>query len=378
MSKVLSANRAARKKEPLKPKSKDSRSDTKATKSDPTTGEQEIRDLRSKLRSHRYVKETQSVMSVTNSQTPSKPKFIISQVVDDPVPKDRVQTSAAVSSGPCNGHNENDVGLSHVDGSQITPLSGISKAKSTTPRSALRLKTPPGLKYNRRKCVTIVDGKNSANRSMSSPQNTKSPSGVSLLRFSKTPVPESDIRNKTSSGSDAEVPVPVDSPDQTRLSPEAPEPLASTQAEVAEATKAMEAVPDPTKSVETYQQPDPPEVTVAGAPIELTPSETALSESAPSEPVEPDDEDIGDTFKKSPDGRYIKQDEEIGRGSFKTVYRGLDVETGVAVAWCELMVSYISLYVADSQSRLVSIVALPLSSAANWTISRLDVLVLMH
>jgi WNK lysine deficient protein kinase len=26
----------------------------------------------------------------------------------------------------------------------------------------------------------------------------------------------------------------------------------------------------------------------------------------------------------------------LGRGSFKTVYRGLDTETGVAVAWCEL------------------------------------------
>uniref|UniRef100_A0A915HHB8 Protein kinase domain-containing protein n=1 Tax=Romanomermis culicivorax TaxID=13658 RepID=A0A915HHB8_ROMCU len=39
---------------------------------------------------------------------------------------------------------------------------------------------------------------------------------------------------------------------------------------------------------------------------------------------------------KSPDGRFLKFNEEIGRGSFKTVYRGLDTETGVAVAWCEL------------------------------------------
>uniref|UniRef100_A0A0N4U3W6 non-specific serine/threonine protein kinase n=1 Tax=Dracunculus medinensis TaxID=318479 RepID=A0A0N4U3W6_DRAME len=37
-----------------------------------------------------------------------------------------------------------------------------------------------------------------------------------------------------------------------------------------------------------------------------------------------------------PDGRFLKFDEELGRGSFKTVYRGLDTETGVAVAWCEL------------------------------------------
>ncbi|VIO87624.1 Protein kinase domain containing protein [Brugia malayi] len=42
---------------------------------------------------------------------------------------------------------------------------------------------------------------------------------------------------------------------------------------------------------------------------------------------------------KSPDGRFLKFDEELGRGSFKTVYRGLDTETGVAVAWCELQES---------------------------------------
>ncbi|XP_055929291.1 serine/threonine-protein kinase WNK1-like isoform X3 [Argiope bruennichi] len=38
----------------------------------------------------------------------------------------------------------------------------------------------------------------------------------------------------------------------------------------------------------------------------------------------------------SPDGRFLKFEEEIGRGSFKTVYKGLDTLTGVAVAWCEL------------------------------------------
>lgn len=43
--------------------------------------------------------------------------------------------------------------------------------------------------------------------------------------------------------------------------------------------------------------------------------------------------DVDDNFF-----RYLKFDEEIGRGSFKTVYRGLDTETGVSVAWCELQV----------------------------------------
>ena len=42
----------------------------------------------------------------------------------------------------------------------------------------------------------------------------------------------------------------------------------------------------------------------------------------------------------SPDERFLKFDVEIGRGSFKTVFKGLDTETGVAVAWCELQVRF--------------------------------------
>jgi len=40
----------------------------------------------------------------------------------------------------------------------------------------------------------------------------------------------------------------------------------------------------------------------------------------------------------SPNGRFLKFDLHIGRGSFKTVFKGLDTETGVHVAWCELQV----------------------------------------
>ncbi len=41
---------------------------------------------------------------------------------------------------------------------------------------------------------------------------------------------------------------------------------------------------------------------------------------------------------ESPDKRFLKYDVEIGHGSFKTVYKGLDTESGVPVAWCELHV----------------------------------------
>lgn len=51
-----------------------------------------------------------------------------------------------------------------------------------------------------------------------------------------------------------------------------------------------------------------------------------------------DDEDDVPASASSPDGRYLKFGAEIGRGSFKTVFKGLDTNSGVAVAWCELQV----------------------------------------
>uniref|UniRef100_A0A8C6WPT4 Protein kinase domain-containing protein n=1 Tax=Neogobius melanostomus TaxID=47308 RepID=A0A8C6WPT4_9GOBI len=44
----------------------------------------------------------------------------------------------------------------------------------------------------------------------------------------------------------------------------------------------------------------------------------------------------------SPDGRFLKFNIEIGRGSFKTVFKGLDTETTVEVAWCELQTQGLS------------------------------------
>uniref|UniRef100_A0AAY4D8Y0 non-specific serine/threonine protein kinase n=1 Tax=Denticeps clupeoides TaxID=299321 RepID=A0AAY4D8Y0_9TELE len=60
----------------------------------------------------------------------------------------------------------------------------------------------------------------------------------------------------------------------------------------------------------------------------------------PAEPEKIPEEDTEEVETKavgtSPDGRFLKFDIEIGRGSFKTVYKGLDTETTVEVAWCEL------------------------------------------
>uniref|UniRef100_A0A8C3UUV6 non-specific serine/threonine protein kinase n=1 Tax=Catharus ustulatus TaxID=91951 RepID=A0A8C3UUV6_CATUS len=38
----------------------------------------------------------------------------------------------------------------------------------------------------------------------------------------------------------------------------------------------------------------------------------------------------------SPGGRFLKFDIELGRGAFKTVFKGFDTDTWVEVAWCEL------------------------------------------
>lgn len=60
----------------------------------------------------------------------------------------------------------------------------------------------------------------------------------------------------------------------------------------------------------------------------------------------------------SPDERFLKFEEEIGRGSFKTVYRGLDTQTGVSVAWCELQVKDKTFLFFLILSSIVTIVAM--------------------
>ncbi|NXP04435.1 WNK4 kinase, partial [Thinocorus orbignyianus] len=61
------------------------------------------------------------------------------------------------------------------------------------------------------------------------------------------------------------------------------------------------------------------------------------------EPEETESEEVETrAVATSPDGRYLKFDIEIGRGSFKTVYKGLDTETTVEVAWCELQTRKLS------------------------------------
>uniref|UniRef100_A0A0K8W7B8 non-specific serine/threonine protein kinase n=1 Tax=Bactrocera latifrons TaxID=174628 RepID=A0A0K8W7B8_BACLA len=72
---------------------------------------------------------------------------------------------------------------------------------------------------------------------------------------------------------------------------------------------------------------------VSSTNSKTTTSTQSTISSAKSSCKDDDDEPVA----MSPCGRFFKYDKEVGRGSFKTVYRGLDTETGVAVAWCELL-----------------------------------------
>ena len=56
-------------------------------------------------------------------------------------------------------------------------------------------------------------------------------------------------------------------------------------------------------------------------------------------PEDGEEDEVEKAVEVSPSGVFLKFNEEIGRGSFKAVYKGLDTTTGVFVAWCELQVS---------------------------------------
>ena len=47
--------------------------------------------------------------------------------------------------------------------------------------------------------------------------------------------------------------------------------------------------------------------------------------------------DSGDDFvERDPSGRYVRYNEFLGKGAFKTVYKGFDEEDGTEVAWCQV------------------------------------------
>uniref|UniRef100_A0A8C5P4H2 Serine/threonine-protein kinase WNK4 n=1 Tax=Jaculus jaculus TaxID=51337 RepID=A0A8C5P4H2_JACJA len=131
------------------------------------------------------------------------------------------------------------------------------------------------------------------------------------------------------------VPEPPDPPDSVGLGPtksaqpSSVEPPEGTWPGAAPVTSADSARPELTGSTGGSASREPPRVPDAAARERRREQE------------EKEDTET-QAVATSPDGRYLKFDIEIGRGSFKTVYRGLDTDTTVEVAWCELQTRKLS------------------------------------
>lgn len=98
----------------------------------------------------------------------------------------------------------------------------------------------------------------------------------------------------------------------------------------------------------------PEEQKEAGRDAERKEASDAAREQGKAKKEEPEEEADMKAVATSLDGRFLKFDIELGRGSFKTVYKGLDTETWVEVAWCELQVSSSSRTVSGFFFRFVS------------------------
>jgi hypothetical protein len=105
------------------------------------------------------------------------------------------------------------------------------------------------------------------------------------------------------------------------------------------ATKSQSSVQMDLPETETEKPPEEENKEAKELPKETKPAVATEKEKEKSDTEELEEEEEEEAVDVSPNGRYLKFDEEIGRGSFKTVYRGLDTQTGVSVAWCELQVS---------------------------------------
>lgn len=126
---------------------------------------------------------------------------------------------------------------------------------------------------------------------------------------------------------DSSVPVsPVSSPGTSASSPPCPQksdpiPPLDTWTVGQPSSRALDTSTDSEEEIKTHKK-----VVLSRAPFESKWEQ------------EEKDEIETKAVATSPDGRFLKFNIEIGRGSFKTVYKGLDTETTVEVAWCELQV----------------------------------------
>ncbi|XP_061079931.1 serine/threonine-protein kinase WNK4 [Conger conger] len=129
------------------------------------------------------------------------------------------------------------------------------------------------------------------------------------------------------------------SADEKKIDTTPPAPLASSPDPKSNASLGSH-TPDPIPSINDWQTRERSESTPdsSDSSDEITQKKVTLSRTPFDSKWDQEEKDEIETkaVATSHDGRFLKFNIEIGRGSFKTVYKGLDTETTVEVAWCEL------------------------------------------
>ncbi|XP_066284733.1 uncharacterized protein [Branchiostoma lanceolatum] len=245
-------------------------------------------------------------------------------------------------SGEARGKTENGSGAGHVKSKSSQGSSKIPRptkvAQSTKSSSPVAQTSPPAIPSSDGKSggpspINPKAMKKSVSFDIDEKEITKGSNG-SMKSLNETPVLETEVEGKEveaglGPGQGSSENSVRDTKERTTL--ENGEKVLNGDVD-SEAKEKPGADADTKLSVKESKDEDPEKEKVDGAVVD---AQKRVSEGKDGERLEDEVEDVK-AIASSPSARFLKFDSEVGRGSFKTVYRGLDTETGVEVAWCEL------------------------------------------
>ncbi|CAH1265788.1 WNK3 [Branchiostoma lanceolatum] len=245
-------------------------------------------------------------------------------------------------SGEARGKTENGSGAGHVKSKSSQGSSKIPRptkvAQSTKSSSPVAQTSPPAIPSSDGKSggpspINPKAMKKSVSFDIDEKEITKGSNG-SMKSLNETPVLETEVEGKEveaglGPGQGSSENSVRDTKERTTL--ENGEKVLNGDVD-SEAKEKPSADGDTKLSVKESKDEDPEKEKVDGAVVD---AQKRVSEGKDGERLEDEVEDVK-AIASSPSARFLKFDSEVGRGSFKTVYRGLDTETGVEVAWCEL------------------------------------------
>ncbi|XP_067928810.1 serine/threonine-protein kinase WNK-like isoform X2 [Watersipora subatra] len=344
-----------------KPKKIESRNDIPTAKTD--SAQSEMDSIKSKLRppSTRIVGGTHRKFVVQKTPIIKPNTNAVSGHKEGSPPELRSVKALGVENN--SGVKESPTIIEHS-----TPVPGHDKEVQkqipiSQPRSVLKSSRDPADSREKKKCVTIVGVENKQNKKHTSSYNLRDSTSSQSMRGRRLSEGSNNVTNglqfdslqgvenrpeidSVSTKQVAEKLAPHD--DQSDAIPVTTEVLPGQDSASEDPVVVAQALPVSAESlpnganttvhshnnIPSMKDSDVQSQTVSNE-LSKKPSVTAAEAVADIEKTEEEEDDSLHT--KSPDGRYIRQNDEIGRGSFKTVFKGLDVETGVAIAWCELM-----------------------------------------